>query len=754
MKIVSIGAGPAGLYFSILFKKAHPDAVVQVFERNRADDTFGWGVVFSDETLDNFQRADPESFASIRSNFAYWPNIETYYGGELVTSTGHGFCGLARKKLLQIFHERCVELGVELHFSAEVDNLDQFGDADLILGADGINSMVRETHAQHFKPSLDWRRNKFCWLGTSLPLEAFTFIFLENEHGLFRVHAYPFQRGDNPLSTFIVECSEATWKRAGLDQTSEEQTVAYCEDLFADYLKGHPLLVNRSVWRTFPTVRNESWHHENIVILGDAAHTAHFSIGSGTKLAMEDAIALNEAFSQLGLNDVPRVLAAYQDSRWVDSIKIQKAAQTSLEWFENTERYTKQDPIQFSFNLMTRSKRITWDNLELRDPELVRQVREWYADSVGAAPNSDGSVPVPIFTPFAARDLKLKNRIVVSPMCMYSAKDGTPGDWHLMHLGARATGGAGLLFTEATNVSSEGRITHGCTGMYTDEHTRAWKRIVDFVHEHTQTKIGMQLGHAGRKASCNLPWEGDDPLKDETAWPTLGPSADAFDRGWHVPKQMDRADMDRVRAEFVRAAERCEEAGFDTIELHMAHGYLLSSFISPKSNHRQDEYGGSLENRMRYPLEVFEAVRAVWPKSKPIFVRLSASDWLDDAGGLTIDDSVQVALALKQRGCDVIDVSSAGNTPESQVEYGRMYQAPFAEQIRAEAEIPVMAVGAILGADHANTLLAAGRTDLCAMARPHLVNPHTTLQAAVQYEHYDQFWPKPYLAAKPKPRTD
>lgn len=754
MKIVSIGAGPAGLYFSILFKKAHPDAVVQVFERNRADDTFGWGVVFSDETLDNFQRADPESFAAIRSNFAYWPNIETYFGGELVTSTGHGFCGLARKKLLQIFHERCLELGVELNFSAEIDNLEKFTDADLILGSDGINSMVRETYAEHFKPSLDWRRNKFCWLGTSLPLDAFTFIFLENEHGLFRVHAYPFQRGDNPLSTFIVECSEATWKLAGLDQTTEEQTVAYCEKLFADYLKGHPLLVNRSVWRTFPTVRNECWHHENVVILGDAAHTAHFSIGSGTKLAMEDAIALNDAFTKHGLKDVPKVLAAYQDSRWVDSIKIQKAAQTSLEWFENTERYTEQDPVQFSFNLMTRSKRITWDNLELRDPELVRQVREWYAKSVDAAPNADGSTPVPIFTPFAARELTLANRIVVSPMCMYSAKDGTPNDWHLMHLGARATGGAGLLFTEATNVSSEGRITHGCTGMYTDEHTKAWKRIVDFVHEHTATKIGMQLGHAGRKASCNLPWEGDDPLKDESAWPTLGPSADAFDRGWHVPKQMDRADMDRVKVEFVRAAERCEEAGFDTIELHMAHGYLLSSFISPKSNLRQDEYGGTLENRMRYPLQVFEAVRAVWPKSKPIFVRLSASDWLDDAGGLTIDDSVQVALALKQRGCDVIDVSSAGNTPESEVEYGRMYQAPFAEQIRVEAGIPVMAVGAILGPDHANTLLAAGRADLCAMARPHLVNPHTTLQAAIQYEHYDQFWPKPYLAAKPKPRSD
>jgi len=539
MKIACIGGGPAGLYFGILMKQAYPGAEIVVHERNRADDTFGWGVVFSDETLDNFERADPKSFAAIRESFAYWQDIDTHYGGTCVRSTGHGFCGLSRKRLLQIFHERCRELGVVLEFEVEIDSLDRFADADLILACDGINSFVRETHAEHFRPSLDWRKAKFCWLGTTLPLDAFTFIFVENEHGLFQVHAYPFQRGADPLSTFIVECEEETWRRAGLDRASEEETVAYCEALFADYLHGHPLLTNRSIWRTFPTVRNECWHHENIVLVGDAAHTAHFSIGSGTKLAMEDAIALEQAFRAHGGDDpaahVERVLEAYEDARRVDVAKLQKAAQTSLEWFENARRYAGQHPLQFCFNLMTRSKRITYDNLATRDPELVGRVRDWFAADAGAGPDSEGRTPVPMFTPFRVGRLELANRIVVSPMCQYSAVEGVPGDWHLVHLGSRAVGGAGLVFTEMTNVSAEGRITHGCAGIYTDEQADAWRRIVDFVHASSASKIGMQLGHAGRKGSCNLPWEGDDPLRGGDRWPTLGPSALPFDEGWPAP---------------------------------------------------------------------------------------------------------------------------------------------------------------------------------------------------------------------------
>ena len=750
MKIHCLGGGPAGLYFGILMKKAFPDAAIRVFERNRPDDTFGWGVVFSDETLENFEAADRESYAEITARFKYWRDIETWFGGEKVVSRGHGFAALGRQELLLILQRRCRQLGVELEFEREIRALDEVRDADLVLAADGVNSFARAALAEHFRPSLDWRLCKFTWLGTDKPLSAFTFIFKQSEHGLFQVHAYPFAAR---LSTWIVECREEVWRRAGLETADEEETVAFCEALFADDLGGHRLLPNRSLWRTFPTVRCESWVHENVVLVGDAAHTAHFSIGSGTKMAMEDVMALVETFGRLGGGDVGAVLAAYQEARWVDVLKFQKAAQTSLEWFENSARYLEQDPVTFAFNLMTRSKRITYDNLARRDPELVARVDEVFARAAGAPPGPGGGARPPAFTPYRLRELELANRIVVSPMCQYSAEDGVVGDWHLVHLGSRAVGGAGLVLTEMTDVSPEGRITRACAGMYDDAHVAAWGRIVDYVHRHTPARIGIQLAHAGRKGSTFHPWEGDDvPLTPERGgWTTLAPSALPFREGWPPPRAMSRDDMERVRDAFVAATIRAEAAGFDLVEVHMAHGYLLSSFISPLANRRDDEYGGSLENRMRYPLEVFAAMRAAWPAAKPMLVRVSASDWMPDGSGTTPEEAVAMARLLKAAGCDLIDVSSGGNVPDSRIEYGRMYQVPFAEKIRHEAGIPVAAVGALLGADHANTVLAAGRADLAVMARPHLRHPYLTLDAAERYGQWDQWWPGQYQAGKPRP---
>ncbi len=756
MKIACIGGGPAGLYFSILMKRAFPEVEIEVFERNRPDDTFGWGVVFSDETLEGFERADPQSFAEIRRNFATWTDIETYtVGGECVRSTGHGFCGLARKKLLQILHQRARELGVRLEFEREIRDDSEVGAADLILASDGANSLVRAKHARSFRPSVENRRCRFAWFGTTRPLSAFTFVFRENEHGLFQVHAYPFQlgqRGDEPLSTWIVECREEVWRAAGFEKAGERETVAYLEDLFADHLDGHPLLTNRSLWRSFPVIRCQAWRSGRIVLMGDAAHTAHFSIGSGTKLAMEDAIALVRALERTGLDGLERALELYQEERSSEVTRLQRAARTSMEWFENSARYAGQHPLPFTFNLMTRSKRITYDNLRLRDPELVRRVTEWFAERHDLARDSSGKAPAPLFAPLRLRSLGLENRVVVSPMCQYSAVEGTVGDWHLVHLGSRAIGGAALVMSEMTDVSAEARITHACAGMYSDEHERAWKRIVDFVHANSRARIGLQLAHAGRKGSCTLPWEGDEPLRDGRAWQTIAPSAVPFAPDWPAPRAMTRADMENVQEDFVAAARRADRAGFDLLELHMAHGYLLSSFLSPQGNHRTDEYGGSLENRLRFPLEVFDAVRAAWPAAKPISVRVSATDWLPGEEGITIEETVEIARVLKAHGLDLIDVSSAGNTPDSPVEYGRMYQVPFAEQIRYEAGLPVMAVGGIQGADHVNTILAAGRADLCALARAHLVNPYITLGAAVAYEHFDGAWPKQYLPAKPRPR--
>ena len=746
MRIVSIGAGPAALYFGILMKKAVQDADITLVERNQADDTFGWGVVFSEETLDNFEQADAESMARIKRSFRFWGDIETYVRGSVVRSTGHGFCGLSRKTLLTILHDRCRELGVKLQFQREITDIDAVArEADLVVGADGANSLVRARYAETFQPKVDWRKCKFCWLGTDKTLSAFTFIFEENEHGLFQVHAYPFEEG---RSTFIVECREEVWRRAGLDRASEDDTVRYCEALFAKHLGGHRLLTNRSQWRTFPTVTNARWHHDNVVIIGDAAHTAHFSIGSGTKLAMEDSIALALTFQTHGTRDVPGALAAYQEARYTDVIRTQRAAQTSLEWFENSARYIGQPPAEFNFNLMTRSKRITYDNLALRDPTLVRDAAKNIAresrDADGPEP------PPPMFTPLSLRGMTLGEPHRREPDVSVLGRGGRPDG-----LASRPPREPRGRRRRARDDGDDERVTRGTHLVRMrrdvgDAHETAWARVVAFVHKHSSAKIGIQLAHAGRKGSCTRPWEGDRPLADdEGAWETLGPSALPFDVGWPAPREMTREDLNRMVEAFRMATKRSLAAGFDLIELHMAHGYLLSSFLSPLANKRTDAYGGSLESRARFPLEVLDAVRAAWPDDRPISVRISASDWVPE-GGMTVDESVVLAEMLKAHGCDVVDVSSGGNSPESQVVYGRMYQVPFAEQIRHEAEMPAIAVGGIEGADHANTVIAAGRADLCALARPHLMDPYVTLHAAARYGYEEHPWPAQYLAVRPK----
>jgi len=750
MRVLSIGGGPAGLYFAILMKKSFPGVEIDVVERNRANDTFGWGVVFSDETLGRFESADEETYVEICSHFRYWRDIETYVGGEKIVSTGHGFAALSRQKLLLILQARAREMGVNLLFGEDVSTPDRFEGYDLILGADGANSTVRKLFSDKFKAHLDWGRCRFSWLGTDRPLEAFTFIFKESEYGLFQVHAYPFEQG---LATWIVECREEVWERAGLADASEEDTVEFCEELFAEFLDGHRLLSNRSIWRTFPTVRCESWVHDNVVLLGDAAHTAHFSIGSGTKMAMEDAAVLVEAFRKRDLSDISGALSAFEAARRVEVLKLQKAAQTSLKWFENSARYLDQTPLQFTFNLMTRSKRITYETLRERDPALVARVDSEYPDWVGVM-RPERPQP-PMFTPLTLRGLTLRNRVVVSPMCQYSAVDGMPNDWHLVHLGSRAVGGAGLVMTEMADVEPEGRITLRCAGIWNDEQMRAWERVVDFAHQRSGAAIGMQLAHAGRKASMSYSWDGSTtPLKpEEGAWQAYAPSAVPLKPGWPVPKEMDRSDMDRIVSAFEQAARRAQQAGFDLIELHMAHGYLLSEFLTPLCNQRTDAFGGDLTRRMRFPLEVFDAVRAAWPADKPVLVRLTGSDWFTDGTGMTPEDAVEVSRALKQAGCDLVDVSSGGNVLDSPVVHGRMYQVPFAEKVRYEAAIPVATVGGLLGADHANTVLAAGRTDLAVLGRPHLRDPYLTLHAAEDYDLEDPAWPGQYLRGRPPRRS-
>jgi len=740
MKISVIGGGPGGLYFALLYKKARPDTEVIVYERNRPDDTFGFGVVFSDATLDGFAQADSETYREITESFAHWDDIQIHVKDEVLTSTGHGFSGLSRKKLLQILQRRCATLDIDLRFQEEAPPPGDYIDSDLVVAADGINSAVRDLYAEQFQPQIEWRGNKFIWLGSTCPFPAFTFVFKENQHGLWRVHAYQF---DREQSTIIFECTEDTWKRAGLEDADEDASIAYLEDMFADHLNGHRLIKNKSLWRNFPIIANRRWHHGNVVLLGDAVHSAHFSIGSGTKLAMEDAIALCDA--TLTHDKVSDGLAAYETERRPVVESTQRAAKVSLMWFENVERYYDElETIQFAFSLLTRSLRISHENLKLRDPAFIARVDRWFARQSANQSRiniATDPAPPPLFTPYRLRDMVLDNRVVVSPMCQYSAEDGTVDDWHLVHLGSRAIGGAGLVITEMTDVSRDGRISPGCAGMYQPEHVGAWKRVVDFVHGHSRARIGLQLAHAGRKGSTKLLWEGmDEPLETDN-WPLLAASPIAYGPANQVPKEMDRADMDRVRDDFVRAAEMANEADFDIVEIHFAHGYLLSTFLSPLTNRRTDAYGGSIENRMRYPLEIFDAVRAVWPEERPVSVRISATDWAP--GGFTVADAVTLARALKERQCDVIDVSAGQVVSDQEPEYGRLFQTPFSDQVRLEADVPTMTVGNISSYEDVNSILAAGRADLCVLARAHLYDPYWTRHAASELD-YPLKWPDQY----------
>jgi anthraniloyl-CoA monooxygenase len=771
MKILCVGGGAAGLYFSILMKKQNPSHEITVVERNRPYDTFGWGVVFSDSTLSNFVRADEETAREILGSFNHWDDIDVHFKGRSITSSGHGFCGIGRKRLLNILQKRAEELGVSLVFETNVEDeiaLAKKYDADLIIASDGINSAIRTKYASDFQPDINTRICRFVWLGTKKIFKDFTFLFTETEYGWFQAHIYQF---DGDTSTFIVETPEEVWQKAGIEHMSQEEGIAFCEKLFAKELDGAKLLSNAAhlrgsaIWIKFPRIICQNWiHWENIdgkrvpvVLIGDAAHTAHFSIGSGTKLAMEDAIELARSFSTLEKSHgdasvtIDSVLDTYQNLRSVEVLKIQSAARNAMEWFEHVSRYVNMEPEQFNYQLLTRSQRIGHENLRLRDKAFLDGYVRWFADRAFKAagvpvPKSGDQVP-PMLTPFKVRDVVLKNRIVVSPMAQYSAHDGVPGDYHLVHLGARAMGGAAMVFTEMTCVSADARITPGCPGMYTPEHTKAWKRIVDFVHENSDAKIALQLGHAGAKGATKLAWEGIDQPVESGGWPLISASEQQYLKGVsQKSRPMTREDMDRVKADFVRAVKAGDEAGFDWLELHVAHGYLLSSFVSPITNHRTDEYGGSLENRLRYPLEVFRAIREVWPQGKPISIRISAHDWVE--GGITPDDAVEIAKAFKAAGADVIDCSSGQVTKDEKPVYGRMFQTPFADQVRNEAQIPTIAVGAISEADHANTIIAAGRADLCAIARPHLANPAWTLNEAAKIGYLDVKWPKQYVSAK------
>ena len=730
MRIAVIGGGPAGLYFAILMKRDMPDARVTVVERNAADDTFGFGVVFSDATLDAFKLADEPSYRAITESFAYWDDIEIHVKGTQHRIGGNGFCGCSRRTLLLLLQERARALGVELEFKRDATPED-FPDADLIVASDGINSAIRTRHVEHFQPEIDLRPNRFAWMGSTRPFDAFTFFFKETAHGIFIAHCYQYEPG---ASTWVLETDPETFARAGLDGMDEAASAAFLEAVFAEELQGHRLTINRSLWRQFPTIKCARWVRDNIVLLGDAKATAHFSIGSGTKLAMEDAIGLHQAFMAGG--DVATCLARYESARREDVEKTQHAANVSLVWFEHVKRFWHFDPTQFAFGVMTRSKAITWDNLLLRAPEFVAEAGAAFAREAGGHAQA-----VPMFQPLQLRGMRLANRVVVSPMCMYSAEDGVPGDFHLVHYGARAMGGAALVFTEMTCPSSGARITPGCAGLWNDAQQRAWSRIVDFAHQHG-TKMCLQLGHAGRKGATRLMWEGMDQPLAEDAWPILSASATAYFPHSQIPREMTRADMDDVRDDFVVATQRAIACGFDMLELHCAHGYLLASFLSPLTNLRSDEFGGSIENRLRFPLEVFSAMRAAWPAERPMSVRLSATDWAD--GGISDADTLAIARAFAAAGCDLIDVSTGQTVADSAPQYGRMFQLPWSDMIRNEAGIATMCVGSITSADQVNTILAAGRADLVALARPHLTDPSFTLHAAAQYGARDVACPVQY----------
>jgi anthraniloyl-CoA monooxygenase len=755
MKIVCIGGGPAGLYFGMLMKKLDSSHDITVVERNRAYDTFGWGVVFSDATMDNMRQWDRETADEIQEAFNHWDDIELLFKGQTIRSGGHGFVGIGRKKLLNILQARCEQLGVKLVFETDAQSDLEYADADLIIASDGINSRIRTQYQDVFKPDIITRPNRYIWLGTNRLYDAFTFDFQKTEHGWFQAHIYKF---DADTTTFIVECPEHVWLAHGLDKADQEQSIAFCEDLFKDTLQGHKLMTNArhlrgSAWLNFQRVVCDQWwlknsHGSHVVLMGDAVHTAHFAIGSGTKLAIEDAIELTRQFQLLGDRPerISEVLTAYQELRRVETLRLQNAAWNAMEWFEVCgKRYCDQlEPEQFMYSMLTRSQRISHENLRLRDKDWLEGYERWFADHAGV--QTQAPTP-PMFTPYKMRGLSLKNRIVVSPMAQYSAVDGVAGDYHLVHLGARAMGGAGLVFAEMTCVSADGRITPGCPGLYRPDHTQAWRRIADWIHANTDAKFAIQIGHAGPKASTRLAWNGIDQPLESGNWPLIAASPQQYLEGVsQTARAMTRADMDEVKAQFVASTRAAAEAGADWLELHCAHGYLLSTFISPLTNHRQDEYGGALENRLRYPLEVFAAVRAAWPQDKPMSVRISAHDWVE--GGITPDDAVEIAKAFKAAGADMIDCSSGQVSKKEKPVYGRMFQTPFADRIRQEAGIPTIAVGAISEADHANSILAAGRADLCAVARPHLANPAWTLTEAAKIGYTLVNWPQQYRSAK------
>jgi len=744
MKVSIIGGGPGGLYFALLAKKAWPRWDITVYERNRPDDTFGFGVVFSDQTLDSFKAYDLATYERIRRRFAYWGDVDVVYKGKVMRSGGNGFCGCSRVALLNILQDRARDLGVNMRFQREVEDLDEFADSDLVVVADGINSKIREKHKEHFRPSVDLRPNKFTWLGSTKPLDAFKYFFKEVKEGLIVAHCYQYEPD---RSTWVIETDEQTWKNFGFDRMSETEMLPVIEKVFAEHLDGHPLIANRSLWRNFPTITNQTWVKGSAVLVGDAKATAHFSIGSGTKLAMEDAIALYECFRKE--NEIQKALKLYDTARREEVEKTQHAANVSLAWFEHMKRYWGMEPEQFAFGVMSRSKQITWENLELRDPGFVKQINLWYAKQI----KEQGfdidlaNPPPPMFTPLRLRDMVVENRVVVSPMDQYSALDGVPGDWHLVHLGSRAVGGAGLVYVEMTCPSPEGRISPGDTGLWNETQRDAFKRIVEFCHANSKAKMCMQLGHSGRKGSTQLGWQRMDHPLDAGNWPVVSASPIPYYEGVsQVPVELDRKGMEKIIQDFERSARYADQAGFDMLELHMAHGYLLASFISPLTNRRKDEYGGSIENRMRFPLEVWNACRKLWPQKKPMSVRISATDWAP--GGLSGEDLMAAARMLKAAGCDMIDCSTGQTVPHQRPIYGRMYQAPFADWVRNEVGIATMTVGAVTTADQVNTLLASGKADLVALARPHLANPYFTLQASAWYQHMPQYWPPQYLSGR------
>jgi anthraniloyl-CoA monooxygenase len=744
MKVSVVGGGPGGLYFALLAKKAWPRWDVTVYERNRPDDTFGFGVVFSDQTLDSFKAYDLVTYERIRRRFAYWGDVDVVYKGQVMRSGGNGFCGCSRVALLNILQDRARELGVQMRFQREVEGLEEFPDSDLIVVADGINSKIRSRYENHFQPSLDLRPNKFTWLGSTRPLDAFKYFFRETPQGIILAHCYQYEA---ERSTWVIETDETTWRNFGFDRMDEQEMIPLLQEIFAEELDGHPLIPNRSLWRNFPNITNKTWVKDRAVLVGDAKATAHFSIGSGTKLAMEDAIALFESLKKE--NDVQKALSFYDRARREEVEKTQHAANVSLAWFEHMQRYWGMEPQQFAFGVMSRSKQITWENLALRDPAFVQEVNLWFAKKI----KNQGfdldlaSPPPPMFTPFRLRDMVVENRVVVSPMDQYSAVDGVPGDWHLVHLGSRAIGGAGLVYVEMTCPSPEARISPGDTGLWNETQRDAFKRIVQFCKTNSRAKMCMQLGHSGRKGSTQLGWQRMDHPLEAGNWPVVSASPIPYMEGIsQVPREITRDEMKKITAEFERSARYADQAGFDMLEIHMAHGYLLASFISPLTNKRTDEYGGSIENRMRFPLDVFRACRKIFDEKKPMSVRISATDWAP--GGLSGEDLIALARMLKEAGCDMIDCSTGQTVPQQKPVYGRMYQAPFADWVRNEVGIATMTVGAVTTADQVNTLLAAGKADLVALARPHLANPYFTLQASAWYQHLPQHWPAQYLTAR------